>query len=216
MKQIILLRHGVTRENQDAVIQGQTDGHLTEIGRRQGRAAGQHLSRRRIDRAVSSDLARARDTLTEVLVSVDVPWSTDVRLRERSFGSFHGRLRDDYVQAVRDSDIPAHTFRPPDGEDLIGEDYTMVHDRAASFLNEMLADPGDETVLVVTHGGIVRHMLAYAHRLPMTEVSRFETDNASITELQTTEDGAFEIVRMNDTSHLSDDPELAGPRLGMI
>ena len=62
MKQLILLRHGVTRENQEAVIQGQTDGHLTEIGRRQGRAAGLHLAKRRIDRAVSSDLARARAT----------------------------------------------------------------------------------------------------------------------------------------------------------
>jgi len=216
MKQLILLRHGVTRENQEAVIQGQTDGHLTEIGRRQGRAAGLHLAKRRIDRAVSSDLARARDTLTEVLVSIDCPWTTDPRLRERSFGAFHGRPRDAYVQLVRENGIAAHEYRPPDGPELIGEDYTMVHRRATSFLDEAVATPGDETVLVVTHGGIVRHMLAYAHRLPMTEVSRFETDNASISELHTTPDGGFEIVCMNDTTHFAGDPELAGPRLGMI
>lgn len=73
MKRIILLRHGVTQENQAGVIQGQMDGHLTEQGREQARAAGRHLSQQRIDRAVTSDLARTRDTLLEVLKFVDCP-----------------------------------------------------------------------------------------------------------------------------------------------
>ena len=83
MKRIILLRHGVTVDNQSAVIQGQTDGQLTELGREQARATGRYLSEQNIGRAVTSDLARARGTLLEVLKFVDCPWTQDPRLREQ-------------------------------------------------------------------------------------------------------------------------------------
>ena len=188
MKHIILLRHGVTKENQSAVIQGQTDGQLTELGREQARAAGRRLSEQNIDRAVTSDLARARETLLEVLKFVDCPWTTDKRLRERNFGQFHGRTRDDYAQ--------------------------FVHQRVLAFLDEAAATPGDGALLAVTHGGVVRHLLTQAHQRPLTDVGQFHTDNASITEFLVAADGTIDIVRMNDTSHLGEG--LKGPRLEMI
>ena len=209
MKRIILLRHGVTQENQSAVIQGQTDGQLTELGREQARAAGRRLSEQNIGRAVTSDLARARETLLEVLKFVDCPWTTDKRLRERNFGQFHGRTRDEYAQTVKDSAYEPHTFRPPDGED-----YTMVHQRVLAFLDEAAITPGDEALLAVTHGGVVRHLLTHAHQRPLTDVGQFHTDNASITEFLVAADGTIDIVRMNDTSHLGEG--LKGPRLEMI
>ena len=201
MKRIILLRHGVTQENQAGVIQGQMDGHLTEQGREQARAAGRHLSQQRIDRAVTSDLARARDTLLEVLKFVDCPWTTDVRLRERSFGRFHGWSYGEYVRLVENSEHQLHTFRPPNGED-----YIMFHQRVTAFLDDTETIPGDESLLIVTHGGVVGHLLTHAQQRPLTDVGQFHTDNASITELLITDDGSIDVARMNDTSYLVSGP----------
>ncbi|MDP7397416.1 MAG: histidine phosphatase family protein [Lentisphaeria bacterium] len=209
MTRIILLRHGVTDENEAGLIQGQMDGHLTGLGREQARAAGRQLSGRQITRAVSSDLARARDTLLEALEFIDCPWSTDARLRERNFGQFHGRTRDEYAKTVEESQHDPDTFCPPDGED-----YAMVHERVVAFLDDTAGTPGDEVVLAVTHGGVVRHLLAHAHQRPLIDTAAFETDNASITELEIANDGTIAVVSMNNTSHLS--PEQTGPRLEMI
>ncbi len=62
--------------------------------------------------------------------------------------------------------------------------------------------------------GGVRHLLAHAHQRPLIDTAAFETDNASITELEIANDGTIAVVSMNNTSHLS--PEQTGPRLEMI
>jgi len=209
VKRILVLRHGETEENLADIIQGQGQGTLTEKGRRQARAAGRRLRSRRIDRAFTSDLARARETLMEILKWVSCPWQSDVRLREGHYGEFQGRPLREYREAVEASGQSVAAFRPKNGED-----YSMMRVRVKSFLEELSGSGGEETVLVVTHGGVICHLLCEIAARPLEGVVDYMVDNGSITELEIDADGSVRAVAVNDTSHL-DDPHLRGPKSSM-
>ena len=56
------VRHGESEGNAARIFTGQTDSPLTERGRRQAEAVATELARVKVDRIVSSDLSRTRDT----------------------------------------------------------------------------------------------------------------------------------------------------------
>jgi len=58
---VYIVRHGETQENQEGIIQGQTDTQLNELGRVQAEKVGNALQGKVLRAAYSSDLARAVD-----------------------------------------------------------------------------------------------------------------------------------------------------------
>ena len=129
----------------------------------------------------------------------------------RHFGELQGRPRSQYQADVRASGLVPTLYRPAGGED-----YQMVYDRVVSFLDDLRRSPGNETVLVVTHGGVVRRLLGHVEGRSPEAVMQLETDNASIAELEVADGGTARVTVMNDTTHLDHDLDLAGPRLSMI
>ena len=59
MTRLILVRHGETIENEQHIMQGQTQGTLNATGQRQARELRESLKAEKIDIYMSSDLARA-------------------------------------------------------------------------------------------------------------------------------------------------------------
>ena len=58
---VYIVRHGETEENRKAIIQGQRDTPLSDTGRAQARALAHALRDMPLERAWSSDLARASE-----------------------------------------------------------------------------------------------------------------------------------------------------------
>jgi len=56
---LILARHGETKEHKEGRTQGQLPGQLTELGIQQSEAVAVHLSKIKLDAIYSSDLDRA-------------------------------------------------------------------------------------------------------------------------------------------------------------
>lgn len=67
LTKILLVRHGETVDNVNKIMQGQTPGRLTLLGMEQARELGRQLRGEHIDVFLSSDLARAVETLRIIM-----------------------------------------------------------------------------------------------------------------------------------------------------
>ena len=103
----------------------------------------------------------------------------DERLKEMNYGNWEGRLWSDIGRDEIDnwlSDL--EHYRTPNGESL-GD----VHRRGAAFLAE-LAEQQHETAFVVTHGGMVRCLVAHVIGLDLAHAARLSIDYASVTRVR--------------------------------
>ena len=91
MTTLLLARHGETDWNRDHRWQGHSDPPLNETGRRQAAALAAQLTD--LDAIYSSDTERAHETAGIVAERLDLPVTTDERLREVSFGDWEGLTR---------------------------------------------------------------------------------------------------------------------------
>ena len=78
MTRLLLVRHGETVDNVNKIMQGQTHGRLTLNGIEQAHELGRQLRGEHIDVFLSSDLARAVETL-EIIKKETLPPAPPVR-----------------------------------------------------------------------------------------------------------------------------------------
>jgi uncharacterized phosphatase len=152
-----LVRHGETDWNRDHRIQGRSDIPLNDTGRAQAAATGRLLTRQRWDAVIASPLSRAFETGAIIAreLGLAVP-TTDAALVERDYGAAEGL---DWEEVRR---------RFPDEAHVPGrETRQQVADRVLPALLAIARAHPDESVLVVTHGGVIR-----------TLVNELEPDNA--------------------------------------
>ena len=140
---LLLWRHGLTAWNAEGRIQGQTDAELADEGVRQAEKAAELLAALGPAAIVSSDLSRARDTAEVLATRTGLPLRTDVRLRERHWGDWQGHTHAEL--AVSD---PALYAAWRDGERI---------EVPGAESNETVG--ADDVVVVVSHGGAIRHSL---------------------------------------------------------
>jgi broad specificity phosphatase PhoE len=159
---LYLARHGETDWNAANRWQGQTDIPLNANGRLQARAVADALRAPALSGVVSSDLSRAAETARIIAAELGVAVHyLDSALRERSFGCFEGLTRDEcerfHPEAWR---LWLAERRPPvDGEpnEAFAARVLAATQRAA----EQVARE-EAPVLVVTHGGALRAVVAAA------------------------------------------------------
>jgi broad specificity phosphatase PhoE len=150
---ILLVRHGESTYNAEALLQGQADPPLTERGRREAAALAPMLGALPPDRVVCSDLIRARETAALLGHPDAVP---DPRWREIDVGEWAGRPLAELPQG----DEPSWRAGPavPPG----GESWEELAARVADGIDALTAAGG--TWLVVAHGGVVRAAVSYLMR----------------------------------------------------
>ena len=206
MGRILLLRHGETDWNRVDRIQGWSDISLNARGRRQARAAAQFLTDRYPDlgRLLSSDLPRATET-AEAVVSTDAFAHLDVEhdhaWRERDFGVYQGQEGDRFFEenpefAVLDGHDGAKRNVPEEGES-----YMAFRDRVRSAWDDLRMGV-DGTVLVVTHSGVIRAIIAAVEGSTIESVfHEYEVENGSVTDIVVA--GNHRLDDVNHVGHLS-------------
>ena len=84
-----------------------------------------------------------------------------------------------------------------------GETWVQVHSRAKAFLHETLHKHRDESVLFVTHGGLIRALLvAIRDEAPIEMLKISRLSNTSISIFDIDEDMNHHIHCLNCTKHL--------------
>jgi probable phosphoglycerate mutase len=155
MTRLCLVRHGETDWNVQRRIQGHIDIPLNPGGIEQAAAAA-----RGIQAIYSSDLTRARQTAATIALELGLDVRSDAQLRERRFGIFEGLTYDD---AKREHSALYARFETRDTAFAVpgGESLLELAARVEAMLRRIVHQHPGQTVLVVTHGGV----LDIAHRL---------------------------------------------------
>jgi probable phosphoglycerate mutase len=154
LTRVVAVRHGETVWNAEMRMQGQLDTALSARGRWQaGRAAGS-LAGEGIEAIFASDLERAFDTAQALARRLALPITTDVGLRERSFGVFQG-----YTYADIDRRWPVEAARwrhhDPDFAPEGGETLREFSARAVAACGRIAAGQAGRSIAIVTHGGVL-------------------------------------------------------------
>jgi broad specificity phosphatase PhoE len=159
---LAVVRHGRTAWNADGRFQGQADVELDDVGRAQAAALRALLAADRFDRAIASDLARARETAEILLADRDVTLDLDPAWREMRFGAWEGLTWAEIVARTPDLATGAeHTPRlyTPDG----GESFDALCARVAGAVATLDARAHEGMrALVVTHAGVLHALLRVA------------------------------------------------------
>jgi probable phosphoglycerate mutase len=153
VSRLLLLRHGQSTWNAEHRWQGWADPPLSEVGRDQAQVAGQVLRSAGFGVVVASDLTRARETAEIIAAEVGVDdVQVEAGLRERDVGAWSG-LTTDEIEARWPGQLAAWRAGEltviPEGEGDIEERVIAAVERV------LMSHPGD-TVLAVTHGGVIR------------------------------------------------------------
>lgn len=188
------MRHGESEGNAARIFTGHLDSPLTEAGRQQAEAAAEALASVTVDRVVSSDLSRARDTAQAIAARHGLAVEAYPELREIDLGEMAGRS---FV------DAQAHPYWNEDGfvEWPGGESLDAVFDRAFSVIRRIVTSSPGKTIVVVGHGGVTRILVSHFLGL-LPKLERTRAANANITKV-TTDGLTFTIEKLFDDTHIS-------------
>lgn len=164
MTTLILVRHGETDWNATRRIQGSTDIPLNDTGRAQAREVAGHLQRELSAAGpvvvASSDLSRAAETAQIIAAALAVsPPRAYRQLRERSYGIAEGAS----VEEFRDRWGSWAEAEVPEAET-----WPQVRRRALAGIQRAVRDarreaaPQSPTVVVVSHGALIREVIRHA------------------------------------------------------
>lgn len=199
--QLIIVRHGQTEWNIKGIRQGHLDSPLTGRGLAQAKALGQRLAREKFSVLYSSDLGRAIETAQEIVSVTGHQIVTDARLRERHLGIFQGLNADEINERYPEERRLLRTSGPgyviPGGESMIQQ-----VERNVAFLDSLAVRHAGETIVVVTHGGVVSGFFRHTLAIPLDAPRRFEFVNAGLN-VFAHEDGNWLLLTWGDVSHLA-------------
>ncbi|MBI1975934.1 MAG: 2,3-diphosphoglycerate-dependent phosphoglycerate mutase [Candidatus Omnitrophica bacterium] len=178
MPLLILLRHGQSQWNLENRFTGWIDVPLSAKGEEEARSAGQKLKAYKIDKAYTSALKRAQDTLTLALNEAGIknlPVEKDQALNERHYGDLQGLNKAETAKKYGDEQV--HIWRrsydvtPPNGESL--------KDTAARtlpyFEKKILPDlKTGKNILIAAHGNSLRSITMSLEKLTKETVLKLE------------------------------------------
>ena len=199
MTQLLVARHGETDWNREGRWQGHGGPGLNETGRRQAEALAGRLSGLKIDALYTSDLARAVETAEILAARTGCTPVLERGLREVDNGDWRGLTR----AQVRERN-PAGYRRWLNGEPgwSGGESYEEMHRRVIETVQRLLDAHRRGRILVVSHGGAVRAIVAHATGLPGHDRRHIDgAGNCSLTTV-TTDRRSLRLVGFNDIGHL--------------
>jgi broad specificity phosphatase PhoE len=151
---LTLVRHGEVEPRYKGCYNGHLDMGLSEAGREQARRLAAHFRGASFDAVYCSDLRRARQTLEPFDLNVQ-PHYMDA-LREKSWGRHEGKT---YEAIAAEEGIGYENFEQWLAV-LDGEPYEMYLERLRAFFETIVLVQPHDTVLVVTHAGVIRGLLA--------------------------------------------------------
>lgn len=203
------MRHGRSTANADGVLAGRTAGvALDETGRSQAETLQEPLARVAPVAAYTSPLQRCRQT-AELAGFSDAAVLEE--LTECDFGGWTGRPLKDLATEELWKQIQAApssvTF--PDGESMAG-----MNRRVLDVVAELNArHPGDEVVVIFSHGDPIKAIVADALAVPFDEFQRINISPASVSIVDYSHPRPFVLTVNGDVHAL---PQLAtkGPSVG--
>jgi 2,3-bisphosphoglycerate-dependent phosphoglycerate mutase len=174
MARLIQLRHGESQWNLENRFTGWVDVPLTPRGVQEARNAGEKLRGFNFDRAFTSVLERANETLRLALDAIgqsNIPIEKDKALNERMYGELQGLNKTETAQKYGEAQVKiwrrSYDVRPPGGESL-KDTAERVLPYYEHTIKPHLLD--GETILIAAHGNSLRALIMELEQLSREQV----------------------------------------------
>jgi 2,3-bisphosphoglycerate-dependent phosphoglycerate mutase len=174
MARLILLRHGESQWNLENRFTGWVDVPLSPRGVQEAKNAGEKLRSFAFDRAFTSVLIRAIETLRLVLEAIgqtNIPIEKDKALNERMYGELQGLNKADTAKKYGDDQVKiwrrSYDVAPPGGESL-----KDTADRVLPYYENRIKPYllKGETILISAHGNSLRALVMQLEQLSKAQV----------------------------------------------
>ena len=201
---IYLIRHG-----RQASKLCNVNVELAEEGIKQAELLSKRMKFYPLDGIYSSQLIRAVQTAEIINQNHQLIHEVRPELEEIDFGDLTGHT-DEYIEEHYSEFFSKMNKCEEDLPYPGGESGKEVYDRAMSIINEII-ESGKEEVAVVTHGGVIRALVAELMGAGLARRGRFARalENTSITNIHyNRETETFYLQSFNDVAHLEEEPTL--------
>lgn len=163
---LYLLRHGEIAT--PGILAGKTDVALSELGRKQVSQATESL--KNIDRCITSPLVRCHERASAYCQQKNLQLEVDSNIQEMNFGDWDGQSyqalwkigEQSGTSAIGDFWQNPWQNQPPNGETM--DNFVS---RIDNWWQSFCADNSFHNTLVVTHAGVIKHLLARILNLPI-------------------------------------------------
>jgi len=163
---VLAVRHGETAWNVENRIQGQLDIALNDLGRWQAQRLAAALAGETVDAIYTSDLRRTVDTAAPTARGRRVAAAADAGLRERGFGVFEGLTFGEIEQRWPEQSARWRRRDPEFGAEG-GETLSEFYARSVATSTRLAAAHPGQTVMIVTHGGVLDCLYRAASRIAL-------------------------------------------------
>lgn len=182
-----LLRHGAVQGG--VRYRGSTDDPLSELGWRQMRSWRKQPHWTRI---VSSPLGRCLDFAKEISQLQAIPLQIEPRFQEIHFGDWEGKTAAEIdPQALqRFYQNPLH-HPPPNGEKIL-----IFQQRIVEGWQDLHRTARGESVLVITHGGVIRLLFCHLLKMPLENSVAIAVEYAGLSRFRCYHDAAGDFVQL--------------------
>lgn len=202
MLRLILVRHGETAANSRGIYQGQTlDVGLTSCGKNQARILKQEIGNFKPDAIFASPLKRTLQTAKIIADGQKTLVKVDGRLQEICHGNWEGKAKEDVCLNYPEL-FKLWKTKPSLAQMEKGENCYQVADRVMRFLQDLVRDYKNRTVLIVGHDLVLRILITIALNLAFGNIWKFQLDNGGLTLIEMNSNFDGRIVFMNQNSHL--------------
>ena len=184
MGTLVLIRHGQSQWNLENRFTGWVDVPLTDAGRDEARRGAALIRHLRCDRAFTSVLQRAQETLRIVLDVIGqpaLPVEADQALNERHYGALQGLNKAETAKQYGDAQVHlwrrSYDIAPPKEQTALNpagmsESLKDTAARTLPYFSAAILPPvqAGQTLLVVAHGNSLRSIVMHLDHLTKEQV----------------------------------------------
>jgi len=175
---LVLVRHGQSQWNLENRFTGWIDIPLTDKGRTEAEKGAQKIKGISFQKAYTSALIRAQETLDIILKNLDqndIPIEKDQALNERHYGKLQGLNKDEMRKKYGEEQVQlwrrSYDVAPPEGESLKDTAARTLPYFKEKILPEVTLG---RNILVAAHGNSLRSIVMELDRLSEDEVTKLE------------------------------------------
>ena len=178
MPLLILLRHGQSQWNLENRFTGWIDVPLSHKGEEEARQAGKQLKGFPIDKAYTSALQRAQETLRLTLHEAGIngiPIEKNQALNERHYGDLQGLNKAETAKKFGEEQVRlwrrSYDIAPPGGESLKDTAARTIPYFEKKILPDLQAG---KNILIAAHGNSLRSITMHLEKLAKEQVLQLE------------------------------------------
>jgi broad specificity phosphatase PhoE len=208
---VFATRHGQTEWNAKALLQGQRESDLTELGREQSRLLGRRLRDEALTAVYSSASGRAVSTARLVAEPLGLPVRQLPGLEEMDLGEWQGLSFADVAERWPEEHESFWSSPADFTATAGGESFRDVHQRAVQCLDWINETHAGDTVLLVTHSLVIKALWLVATGRPLADLwVTEEFAPCGLTLLEHRQ--GWQVALLDDRGHLSSTAEAMAVR----